>query len=339
MQEEMISMISLNRIAENYPAATDIHVTEGECTEIRQWGELRKLDEKADRDFFENILLRLGDAEREHFKSCGSADGAFSLGDFRIRFHLYCTLGRYAAAFRLLPDLSQIGKDPDEEWLSRIAEQKSGLVLFTGPAGSGKSTVLARVLLKISRSRACHVITLESPVEYIIPSEKALIHQREIGADAPTFADGVRDALREDPDVLCIGELRDAETMAAALTAAETGHLVLGTLHTPHAKDAVARIIHAFPAEKQSEARLLLASVLRCCASQRLCRSGTNTYLIREIMTNIAPVAHLIRESKEEQIPSYMEMGMHSMRTMKGAVYALQNISDRERERLLKSLD
>lgn len=333
-------MISLNDIAEKYPAATDIHVTEGECAEIRLWGELRKLEETAEKDFFEEILReRLGERGRKQFGACGSADGAFSLGSTRVRFHLYRTLGRYAASFRILPEISRIGKDPDEEWLDRIAEQKNGLVLFTGPAGSGKSTALARVLLKISRKRSCHVITLEDPAEYIIPSGKALIHQREIGTDVPAFADGVRDALREDPDVLCIGELRDAETMEAALTAAETGHLVLSTLHTPHAKDAVARIIHAFPAEKQSEARLLLASVLRFCASQRLCRSGTNTYLIREIMTNIAPVAHLIRESKEEQIPSYMEMGMHSMRTMKGAVYALQNISDRERERLLKSLD
>lgn len=333
-------MISLEKILETYPDATDIHLTENEPVSVRLCGNLKVLTDRADSDFFEKLRTEvLTGAARKQLEERGSADGAFTAENLRIRLHLYRSLGKTAASLRLLPALSRVRKDPDEPWLEQIAEETSGLVLFTGPSGSGKSTAMARVLTLISRKRPCHIITLEEPVEYLLPSGKALIHQREIGTDAPSFAEGVRDALREDPDVLCIGELRDSETMAAALTAAETGHLVLGTLHTPRAKDAVARIIHAFPSDKQGEARLLLASVLKACASQRLIRTGKNTVLLREILTNIPPVAHLIREAKEEQIPSYMEMGLHSMRTLKGAVYALPNISDRERERLLKSLD
>ena len=149
--------------------------------------------------------------------------------------------------------------------------------------------------------------------------------------DVMDFASSVRDALREDPDVIALGEMRDSETMSAALTAAETGHLVLATLHTTRAADSIGRIIHAFPADRQEEIRSLLASNLRSVVSQRLCRTGKETRLIREIFTNIPATAHLIREGKETQIPSYMEMGLHHMRTMKQAIYGLKGLSEREK--------
>lgn len=223
--------------------------------------------------------------------------------------------------------------------MEKTASLDHGLVLVTGPSGSGKSTTLARLLTLINTRRACHLITLEDPVEYVIPSDKALVHQREVGTDVIDFASGVRDALREDPDVIALGEMWDSETMAAALTAAETGHLVIGTLHTTRAADSIGRIIHAFPADRQEEIRSLLAANLRSAVSQRLYRSGRDTWLIREILTNIPATAHLIREGKETQIPSYMEMGLHQMRTMKQAAYGLKGISEREREKMMKALE
>lgn len=252
---------------------------------------------------------------------------------------MYHSFGRKAAALRILPSLTALAPDPDREWLQKTAALEHGLVLVTGPSGSGKSTTLARILSLISSSRPCHMVTLEDPVEYVIPSDKALVHQREVGIDVMDFASGVRDALREDPDVIALGEMRDSETISAALTAAETGHLVLGTLHTTRAADSIGRIIHAFPADRQDEIRSLLAANLRSAISQRLYRTGKETWLLREILTNIPATAHLIREGKEAQIPSYMEMGLHQMRTMKQAAYGLKGLSEREREKMMKLLE
>ena len=219
-----------------------------------------------------------------------------------------------------------------------LLKNSSGVILIVGPTGSGKSTTMCAMLQELANEET-NLMTLEDPVEYVIPMEKALIHQREIGRDVVDFPQGIRDALREDPDVIALGEMRDSETISAALTAAETGHLVLGTLHTTRAKDVPARIIHAFPGDRQEEIRGLLAANLVTVSSQMLYRSGKETWLLREILTNVAAVAHLIREGKEEQIPSYMEMGLSQMRTMKQAMYAMKGISERERERLLKSLE
>ena len=177
-----------------------------------------------------------------------------------------------------------------------------------------------------------------------IPVKKGVIDRSALntwwtGRAIPASRDRIRDALREDPDVIALGEMRDGETISAALTAAETGHLVLGTLHTTRASDFIGRIIHAFPADRQEEARALLSANLRSVAAQRLYRNGKESWLLREILTNIPAVAHLIREGKEEQIPSYMEMGLNQMRTLKQAVYGLRNISERERDRMMKALE
>ena len=225
--------------------------------------------------------------------------------------------------------------DPDEKWLEKIAKLSSGLVLFSGPTGSGKSTTMARVLEQIGKEKARHIVTFEDPVEYVLSVGKSLVRQREIGRDAVSFAEGVRESLREDPDVIAVGEMRDRETIAAALTAAETGHLVLGTLHNGRALEAVGRMVHVFPAEEQNEVRLIISSVLRCVSAQRLWRMGTKTVLLREILTNTPAVANLIREGKEAQVLSYMETGVNDMRTLRQAVYKVKGVTEKEREELL----
>lgn len=322
------------------PAMTDIHLTEGLPLMIRVYGALKKMKEIAEPQLFSELISSYVPPDRQAaYQRTGSADSAFSLGNVRCRLHLYRSGGLASAAIRILPELSLLGADPDRTWLEKVSQLSHGLVLITGSSGSGKSTTMARILSLISQKRASHVVTLEDPVEYVIPMEKSLIHQREIGRDVADFPQGIRDALREDPDVIALGEMRDSETISAALTAAETGHLVLGTLHTTRAKDVPARIIHAFPGDRQEEIRGLLAANLVTVSSQMLYRSGKETWLLREILTNVAAVAHLIREGKEEQIPSYMEMGLSQMRTMKQAMYAMKGISERERERLLKSLE
>ena len=205
----------------------------------------------------------------------------------------------------------------------------------------GKPAAAIRVLPELSALPADpdHIVTLEDPVEYVISSDKALVHQREIGEDTPSFAEGVIESLREDPDIIAVGEMRDAATIEAALTAAETGHLVFATLHTTRAKDACTRIIHAFPSTRENEIRSILSSCLQHVLTQRLCRPGKETFLMREILTNVPAVSHLIREGKDEQIPSYMEMGLQNMRTLKQAAYGLKNISEKDREKLLKTLE
>lgn len=332
--------MDIEKLIAAYPAMTDIHITEGAPIMVRISGILRKLKENADAALFDELSARcLTGTGKEAYEKKGSFDGAFFAGMNRLRIHMYHAGSLRAAALRILPDLSSLPPDSDQPWLEKIAALDHGLVLVSGPSGSGKTTTLARILSLINAKRACHIITLEDPVEYFIPSQKALIHQREVGSDVPSFAAGIRDALREDPDVITVGEMRDSDTISSALMAAETGHLVLGTLHTTRAADSVGRIIHSFPEGKQAEVRALLSTNLKYVSAQQLYRTGKETFLLREILANIPAVSHLIREGKEEQIPSYMEMGLQHMRTLKQAAYGLRNISERERDRLMKTLE
>ncbi len=331
--------MDIEKLTASQPAMTDIHVTEGEAIVIRVYGALKKQKEIMDAAAMDGLLnAYLPCEKKEMLEKNGACDAAFSVGDLRCRLHVYKAGGLRAAAIRILPAMETAGEDPDMAWMEKLAQLDRGLVLFTGASGSGKSTAMARLLTMIGQKRACHVVTLEDPVEYILTLDKALVHQREIGRDVADFPSGVREALREDPDVIAVGEMRDAETISAALTAAETGHLVIGTLHSARAKDAVGRMIHAFPSERENEIRSLLSANLSAIAAQVLWRAGKETYLVREILTNVPAISHLIREGKEEQIPSYMEMGTSHMRTMRQAVYGLKDISEREREKLLKSL-
>lgn len=295
---------------------TDIHLTEGAPALVRRAGILEAAPELPGVAELEAVIP---EKKRAAYRESGVCDCAFTAGTVRCRLHLYRAGGRRAAAIRLLPDLADLPPDGDGPWLRAVTDLAGGLVLVTGPTGSGKSTALARIVQTLCR-RSCHIITVEDPPEYLFPRGPALVHQKEVGTDVASFADGVRDALREDPDVVVIGELRDRATMEAALTAAETGRLVLATLHDDSAVGAVGRIVHAFPAEREREVRAILAAVLRFAAAQVLCRVGERTLLLREILANTAPVAHLIRDGKDEQISSYMEMGRLHMRTFPQAL-------------------
>ena len=309
----------LQTLLQKSPALTDIHLTDGAPIRIRLYGELCRTD-IATPDIAAAFLPLLSEEKKKILQETGAADAAITACGRRFRVHLYHADGKLAAALRLLPDIGAFPKDPDENWMFHVKQFQTGLVLVTGPTGSGKTTTLAHILEDINENRACHVVCVEDPAEYLYVSKKALIRQREIGRDVSDFAEGVRAAMREDPDVLVIGELRDSETMAAALTAAETGHLVLATLHDRSALEAIGRIVHSFPPEKEAEVRLTLAAVLRTVAAQVLWHHGEDTALLREILVNIPPVAHIIREGRDPQLIGYMEMGQKGMRTMKQAV-------------------
>lgn len=322
---------------------TDIHMTAGKPALIRSEGLLMPggwIPSGEDLAFF--LQPFLSKEKQTCLIRTGSCDTAFSSGSVRCRLHIYRSGNALSAAVRILPGKTFPEEDPDYPWIQKTARLSSGLVLITGPCGSGKTTSLARIIEEINSSRSCHIITLEDPVEYLFSDRKSLIHQREIGIDVPDFASGVRASLREDPDVLVIGELRDASSIEAALTAAETGHLVLATMHTQRAAETAERIIQALPKEREGSAGNLLSSILRSSVSQRLINIGKKRLLLREILTNNTAVSRLIREKKYEQIPAYMEMNGKNMKTF--AVSAEEavrtfNLSAREQEELKRKAE
>lgn len=272
------------------------------------------------------------------FSDNGSYDGAFSYEGLRIRVHLFSASGTLCGTLRLLYDRCAVLGDSDEDrLLIRLSELREGLILLTGPTGSGKSFTLASCLEYINRTRETHIITLEDPVEYVFTGKRALIHQRQLGQDVVSMAEGVRDALREDPDVLMIGELRDRSTLEAALHAAETGHLVFATMHTQRAVMAINRMISLFPAAQQDEVRSQLSQVLRAVICQRLIITDTAFYPLRDILLNTKAVANLIRQRKEPQIISIqetqrpmqtMEMAADKLRRQVGSIPELEEVME-----------
>lgn len=268
----------------------------------------------------------------------GSYDGAFSYEGLRIRVHLFSASGTLCGTLRLLYDRCAVLGDSDEDrLLIRLSELREGLILLTGPTGSGKSFTLAACLEYINRTRETHIITLEDPVEYVFTGKRALIHQRQLGQDVVSMAEGVRDALREDPDVLMIGELRDRSTLEAVLHAAETGHLVFATMHTQRAVMAINRMISLFPAAQQDEVRSQLSQVLRAVICQRLIITDTAFYPLRDILLNTKAVANLIRQRKEPQIISIqetqrpmqtMEMAADKLRRQVGSIPELEEVME-----------
>jgi len=269
----------------------------------------------------------------------GEVDFAFALpGLCRFRGNAFRQRGQVNLAFRVLsfnvPTLEQL-QLPD--LVKEVASKNQGLVLVTGPTGSGKSTTLAAILNHINETQHKHIITLEDPIEYIHENKRCLIAQREIGTDTASFASGLRAALRQDPDVILVGEMRDLETIRIAITAAETGHLVFGTLHTPDAPQTVDRIIDVFPTEQQRQIRIQLASVLVAVLSQRLIPrwDGSGRALALEIMINTPGIAHLIRQEKIYQIKSVMQTSRHlGMQTMMGSIQELVDMGVVHRDAL-----
>lgn len=238
----------------------------------------------------------------------------------RFRVNLYIQRGRVGAAFRSIPtkikSLEELGMPAQ---LAKFSTAARGLVLVTGPTGSGKSTTLAAMINEVNLNRSDHVMTVEDPIEFVHESKKALINQREVGTDTHSFAAALKHVLRQDPDVILIGEMRDLETISAALTAAETGHLVFGTLHTQDAPQTIDRIIDVFPPHQQSQVRTMLATSLKGIVCQNLLpkKDGKGRVAATEVLFTTPAIANLIREGKTFQIPSAIQAGKeHGMHTM-----------------------
>jgi twitching motility protein PilT len=294
---------------------TDMLLTCGSAPLIRVDGSLQPAPELAalDDDAMERVLRTLLDeSQRTQLETDRDVDFAFSFQAARFRGNAFFQRGRRAIALRLMhgriPTFDEIGLPRPIRDLARL---KQGLILFTGPTGSGKSTSLAALVDAINATRPCHIITIEDPIEYLHTNRKALVHQREIGIDAHSFERALRAALREDPDVVLVGEMRDLESIAITLTLAETGHLVMSSLHTNDAPQALDRIVDVFPAERQGQIRLQLASVLTAVVAQRLVpRIGGGLVATYEVLIATSAVSNLIREGKTRQLRNAMQMAL-----------------------------
>jgi twitching motility protein PilT len=263
------------------------------------------------------IFSLLNNSQRKHLEQNWELDCSYGLrGVARFRVNVYRQRGTYAACLRALgdsiPPLANLGLPPVVEETSR---KPKGLILVTGPTGSGKTTTLAALLNHINQTRTEHILTIEDPIEFTYKNEKSVIHQREVNEDTRSFANALRAALREDPDVILVGELRDLETIQLAISAAETGHLVFGTLHTSSAAQTVDRMVDVFPPGQQTQIRVQLSSSLLAVFSQTLCKrvrplpGQFGRVMAQEIMINTPAIANLIREGKTAQIYSQIQTG------------------------------
>ena len=310
--------------------ASDVHLAAGLVPQLRVQGELQKLDmPPISQDMLAGELRALLQEEQwQRFLQAGEVDIAFSdASGERYRLNAYRQGAQYALAIRLLqsviPSCAALGLPQSVE---KLAELTQGLVLVAGPTGSGKTTTLAALVQRINSERAVHIITLEDPVEYLYPQSKALISQREIGRDTESFASGLRSALRQDPDIILVGELRDAESIAMALSAAETGHLVLATLHTQDAAGSVNRILDVL-SERQAQARSQLAECLRAVVCQRLLAriDAEGRVAAFEVLVATEALRNIIREGRTHQLESYIQTGKRlGMQTMDESVARLR---------------
>lgn len=295
--------------------ASDIHFSAGEVPAVRIDGEILRLDlpPLSNDDAKRLAYSMMREKQRTHFENTLETDFAISFkGLARFRVNVYTQSRGVGVVMRQIPTrvltMAELGLPPVFE---RIASMRRGLVLLTGPTGSGKSTTLAAIVDHINKTRREHILTIEDPVEFVHVPDKCIINQREIGTDTKSFAAALRSALREDPDVILVGELRDLETISLAISAAETGHLVFGTLHTNSAPETVDRLIDAFPHEQQAQVRTMLATSLMAVVSQLLVRKAFEPGRIacQEIMLCNPAIRNLIRDNKLFQIPSIMQAG------------------------------
>lgn len=303
--------------------ASDVHITVGIPPKMRVNGNLIAMDypRMMPQDTLTAAYSIMTDLQRERFEERGEYDMSFSIPELgRYRVNVYKQRGSAALALRLVgtqvPAPEKLGVP---ESVISLYERKRGLILVTGPTGSGKSTTLAAIIDKINNNRDAHVITLEDPIEYLHQHKMAMVNQREIGLDSQSYANALRAALREDPDVILVGEMRDFETISVAITAAETGHLVLSTLHTIGAASTVDRVIDVFPPHQQQQIRVQLANVLEAVISQQLIPTmdGEGRVAAFEVMHANHAVRNLIREGKSHQLSSVMQtnrkLGMINM--------------------------
>lgn len=285
--------------------ASDVHIVCGIPIRFRVDGVLQNMDSHVlTSQECISLAKEIAGEQFDKIKKEGEVDLAISAAGRRCRVNAFLQQGEYSVALRILndviPKLDALGLPPI---VSKFPEYKNGLVLVTGETGSGKSTTLAAVLNSINQKEPRHIITLEDPIEYVYTPEKCVINQREIGKDTMSFANGLRAALREDPDVILVGEMRDLDTIETALTAAETGHLVFGTVHTNSAADAVDRIVDVFPEGRQRQIRLQLSMSLKAVVSQQLLRRRSGGRVAAcEVMVVDYAIKNLIREGKTPQI-------------------------------------
>jgi twitching motility protein PilT len=315
-------MVSLN--------ASDLHLSVGSQPALRRLGHLERIEdfEPMTSEDTRDLLYRILSTEQQkQLEIKRQLDFAHSIpGVARFRVNVYYQREALGAAFRLIPanikSLEELGLSAS---LHQLAEKPRGLILITGPTGSGKSTTLASVIDEINRTRSDHIMTIEDPIEFIHKHKRCVVNQREIGVDAISFGEALRGALRQDPDVILVGEMRDLETIQTAMTAAETGHLVFGTLHTQSAPSTVDRIIDVFPPEQQEQVRVQIAGTLQGVITQALLPTadGQGRVPALEILLPDDAVRNLIRQGKVEQIYSVMQTG-----TAKGMVTMEQSLAE-----------
>jgi twitching motility protein PilT len=303
--------------------ASDLHITDGEPPILRIDGKMHRTNlptlEKA--ELKKMIYAILTNPQKEIFERDLELDFSLALPNMdRFRVNVHTQRSSVEAAFRrvplVIPSMLELGLPPI---LTDLARKPNGLVLVTGPTGMGKTTTLAAMVNLINNERECLVISIEDPIEFIHANKKSIIKQREVYSDTHSFAQALRHALRQDPNVIVVGEMRDLETISTTLTAAETGHLVLATLHTPDAPQTVERIIDVFPPHQQQQVKLQLADCLQGVVSQLLLphASGQGRILATEIMIGTPGIRNLIREQEVEQIPTLMQTGSQfGMKTM-----------------------
>jgi twitching motility protein PilT len=308
--------------------ASDLHVTTNSPPVYRVRGEILRAGgvDPLTPDDTRGLLYRILSSEQQkRFEIERQLDFAYSLpGVARFRVNVYYQREAVGAAFRLIPDeiktLEELSLPPV---LHRFAAMPRGIVLVTGPTGSGKSTTLAAIVDEINRTRTDHILTIEDPIEFLHKHKRCIVNQREIGPDATGFGNALKAALRQDPDVILVGEMRDLETISTALTAAETGHLVFATLHTQSAPSTIDRIIDVFPAEQQEQVRIMIASSLQGIVTQTLLRTadGTGRVAALEVLLPDDAVRNLIRQAKIEQVYSIMQTNTaRGMQTMEQAL-------------------
>lgn len=310
--------------------ASDLHITVGMPPVLRVNGSLIpvcdiKLTPDDTTKYAKEIL---GDKLYSEYNEKGEIDTSYSeKGVGRFRVNVFKQRGSDALALRVVPlQVPTLEKLNMPSIIKDLTEKTRGLILVTGPTGSGKSTTLAAMINEINNSRKCHVMTLEDPIEYLHKHKKSIINQREIGEDTKSYKNALKSALREDPDVIFIGEMRDLDTISIAITAAETGHLVLSTLHTLGASKTINRIVDVFPPHQQQQIRIQLASVLEAVISQQLIPTadGKGRVAAYEVMHGTTAVKNLIREAKTHQIASVIQINKNTgMQTMDDAIYEL----------------
>ncbi len=311
--------------------ASDLHVTVGSHPVIRLNGSLERLDQfpRLTADDTQRVLYRILSTEQQkHLEINRQIDVSYSIpGLARFRVNVYFQRESLGAAFRMIPaelkTLEDLGLPTQ---LHELSKKPRGLVLVTGPTGSGKSTTLAAVVDEINRTRDDHIMTIEDPIEFLHRHKRCIVNQREIGPDAVSFADALRGALRQDPDVILLGEMRDLETISTAITAAETGHLVFATLHTQDAPSTIDRLIDVFPAAQQEQIRVQLAATIQGIVTQTLLPTvdGKGRVAALEILLPDDAVRNLIRQAKVEQIYSVMQTNTgRGMQTLEQALVDL----------------